>query len=174
MFSVANGLTLFRLCVAIIGPMIFLYNKWIFWFLLCLASLTDILDGYMARKHQKTSLFGKFFDSFTDKMILISSSLCLITLYKTSFVLIATHIMILRELLIFTLRIYAHIDHVTLPVYGIAKLKTVTQMGALCLLFFPLLPVLNILTYILLIPTALSLISAGLYIFTLLERKSVI
>ncbi|TVY12470.1 CDP-alcohol phosphatidyltransferase family protein [Candidatus Phytoplasma pini] len=92
---VANLLTLFRIClVFVMLPFLFYIEKkqikieststfikffkdsriW-FSIIFLLASITDYLDGYIAKKFKKQSIFGKFFDPIADKLLVIISFL---------------------------------------------------------------------------------------------------
>lgn len=97
------------------------------------ASLTDTLDGYLARKlHQVTDL-GKFLDPVADKMLVNSLLiyLCISRWDNISIPLFCVIIMIVRDLVVDALRFVAASKNVVLAANIFGKLKTVFQMVAI-------------------------------------------
>ena len=91
------------------------------------ASFTDWLDGYMARKLNHTTRFGQFLDPIADK-ILVSSALFIFA-YKDYLYLWMVIIIIVRDLLITSLRLYALQQGKVIITSSFAKIKTFIQMG---------------------------------------------
>jgi len=135
-----------------------------------IASLTDWLDGYLARKWEQTSAFGAFIDPVADKLI-VTVALVLV-LYKTPewYVLIPAIIIIGREITISALREWmAGLgERNVVKVSYVGKLKTSFQMLAIgCLIFYkPLfgLPIFDIGLGLLYIASALTISSMWSYL----------
>lgn len=96
------------------------------------ASITDYLDGYIARKNHLVTTFGKFVDPIADKM-LVNSALILLT-WNNQMSVIALIIMILRDTFVDGVRLVASSSNRVLAASIYGKLKTVTQMTGICLL----------------------------------------
>ncbi|ATZ18364.1 CDP-diacylglycerol--glycerol-3-phosphate 3-phosphatidyltransferase [Mesoplasma melaleucae] len=99
------------------------------------ASFTDFLDGYLARKNNQVTDFGKLFDPIADKLlvnsvlILFASSISIISVWITL-------ILILRDIFVDFIRMILSSKGVTLSAGIFGKLKTIFQMIGLSLLFF--------------------------------------
>lgn len=98
----------------------------------CLASFTDFLDGYLARKNNLVTNFGKFMDPLADKL-LVCSALILITVYSPYVPVWVTLIIIGREFIISGFRLVASDNGIVIAASKWGKLKTVSQM-VLCIL----------------------------------------
>lgn len=142
--------------------------------LFCAASFTDFLDGYLARKNNLVTNFGKFMDPLADKLLVCSALILL-----TSEQLIPSWITIIivgREFIISGFRLVASDNGVVIAASYWGKWKTVTQM-VLCifLIFAPQLsyegPGRIFKLVVLTIAVALTLISLCDYIW---KNKSVI
>ncbi len=97
------------------------------------ASFTDFLDGYLARKYNQVTDFGKFFDPIADK-ILVNTTL----IFFASFLYIPIWVVVLfiiRDLLVDGLRMNLSTKNIVLPADKLGKLKTIFQMLGLLLLF---------------------------------------
>ena len=103
-----------------------------------IASLTDWLDGYLARKMQQTSKFGAFLDPVADKLIVAVVLVLLVQAYPTAWLAIAAVVIIGREIAISALREWmAEIgQRQHLAVSHLGKYKTFAQMTALVLLLY--------------------------------------
>ena len=97
--------------------------------LFSMASLTDLLDGYLARKHQITTNFGKFLDPLADKMLITSVLVCFVEMGLAPAV--AVVIIIAREFIVTSLRLVASDKGVVIAASIWGKLKTVTQITAI-------------------------------------------
>ncbi|MEE0956253.1 MAG: CDP-diacylglycerol--glycerol-3-phosphate 3-phosphatidyltransferase [Eubacterium sp.] len=90
------------------------------------ASLTDTADGYIARKYNLITDFGKFMDPLADKLLVITAMICLIdTKEIPSWVVM---IIIAREFIISGFRLVAADNGIVIAASKWGKLKTITQM----------------------------------------------
>ncbi len=96
-----------------------------------IASVTDWLDGYLARKLNQTSAFGAFLDPVADKLLVACILIMLTAVYES--LLLATAIIITRELLVSALREWmaSQGERDVVKVAFIGKLKTTVQMIAI-------------------------------------------
>lgn len=100
--------------------------------LFVLASLTDFLDGYLARKWNATSDLGALLDPIADKL-LVALMLVYLVLDSRGALFIPAVIIILRELYISGLREFLAARQIALPVSRGGKWKTATQMVGISL-----------------------------------------
>jgi CDP-diacylglycerol--glycerol-3-phosphate 3-phosphatidyltransferase len=97
--------------------------------LFAIASLTDMLDGRIARSRNLVTNLGKFLDPIADKMLVIS---VLIALVQTNRIhAIVTVIIILREFMVTGIRLLASDHGVVIAASNLGKAKTVTQIIAI-------------------------------------------
>jgi len=90
------------------------------------ASLTDLLDGYLARKNNLITDFGKLMDPLADKLLVISAIVCFIELRLTPSVIVV--IILARELMVTSMRLVAAGKGSVLAADKWGKYKTVSQM----------------------------------------------
>lgn len=96
------------------------------------ASLTDLLDGMIARKYDLITNFGKFMDPLADKLLVCSALICLIELNRiSSWVVI---LIIAREFIISGFRLVASDNGVVIAASYWGKFKTTFQILMVCLL----------------------------------------
>ncbi|GGE23896.1 CDP-diacylglycerol--glycerol-3-phosphate 3-phosphatidyltransferase [Streptococcus himalayensis] len=119
------------------------------------ASITDYLDGYLARKWEVVTNFGKFADPMADKLLVMSALILLIELgYAPAWVVV---VIICRELAVTGLRLLlVENDGEVLAAALPGKIKTFTQMLAIIFLLFHWTFVGQIFLYISLIATVYS------------------
>jgi CDP-diacylglycerol--glycerol-3-phosphate 3-phosphatidyltransferase len=107
-------------------------NKWIALVLFCIASLTDLLDGKIARKYNLVTNFGKFMDPLADKLLVCSAMICMIESGQLSAAFVI--IIIAREFIISGFRLVASDNGVVIAASYWGKFKTVSQMAMVILL----------------------------------------
>lgn len=97
-----------------------------------IASMTDFLDGYLARKNNLVTTFGKFIDPIADKLIVNTALLLLAS--SNSISIVVPIIMISRDIIVDAIRLVASQKQVVLAASLLGKAKTMTQMIAIALL----------------------------------------
>ena len=106
--------------------------RWAALTLFVVASLTDFLDGYLARIWQQTSSIGRMLDPIADKLLVAS---CLLMLAADGIIhgwtLWAAIVILCREILVSGLREYLAALRVSVPVTRLAKWKTTAQLVAI-------------------------------------------
>ena len=107
-------------------------NRYISLTLFVVASVTDWFDGYLARKNNLVTNFGKFMDPLADKLLVCSAMICMIDLKRLSawFVII----IIAREFIISGFRLIAAENGIVIAANYWGKFKTVSQMIMIILL----------------------------------------
>ena len=130
--------------------------------LFIIASLTDMLDGKIARKYNLVTNFGKFMDPLADKLLVCSALICMIELRELPAWMVI--IIISREFIISGFRLVASDNGVVIAASYRGKFKTTFQMIGVVLLIFNI-PALSTLTTIIVwIALALTVISLVDYI----------
>lgn len=160
--SVKNG-TIAELRVT--APSGFVWMRLIATAVFCIASLTDLLDGKIARARGLVTNFGKFMDPLADKLLVCSALILLSS--EGSLPVWVTLIIIAREFIISGFRLVASDNGVVIAASYWGKFKTVTQMILCIYLLLPRLSVWvgPVVTWILIIAaTALTVISLVDYI----------
>ncbi len=101
-------------------------------FIFLLASVTDGIDGYIARKYKMVTNLGVFLDPIADKLIVNCALLLLASSHKIS--IIVPIIMISRDIIVDAIRLVASQKNIVLAASFLGKAKTMTQMIAICIL----------------------------------------
>ena len=138
------------------------YSKWIAVVVFILASLTDFLDGHIARKYNLVTNFGKFMDPLADKLLVCSALIALVDLERIAAWIVI--IIIAREFIISGFRLVASDNGVVIAASYWGKFKTAFQMITIIMLVLNLnVPFMNI------INTVLIYISLGLTVISLID-----
>ena len=95
-----------------------------------LLSLTDKIDGYLARSRHEITDFGKFLDPIADKILVFAAILILVKFGMVS--VWAAFIILVREFLVSAMRMVAGANGVVIAADTLGKWKTATTMVALC------------------------------------------
>lgn len=107
-------------------------------FIFAIASITDFLDGHIARKYNLITSFGKFIDPIADKL-LVNTSFILLA-FHSQVPLVAVLIMIWRDTIVDAIRMMASNKGKVMAAGMLGKLKTVTQMIAIICAFLNNIP----------------------------------
>lgn len=169
--NLPNKITVFRVCMVPIFVVFMLVPgipnaKYIALVIFAVASASDFLDGYLARKNNLVTDFGKFMDPLADKLLVCSALICFVKDGSVPAWLVI--LIIAREFIISGFRQVAADKHIVIAANYWGKAKTVVQMF-MCLFFIADLnnPVANVLEQILMYAAAaLTLISLADYLYT--------
>ncbi len=136
--NLPNKLTIFRIILVPIMAIIPFFNFDIKWIVIdiifIIASLTDKLDGYIARSKNQVTTFGKFLDPIADKILVLAAMIILVEANKLPSII--PIIVMFREFIVSGYRLIAVEKGgkvIAASIWG--KLKTVTQMIAIILAF---------------------------------------
>ena len=132
------------------------------------ASLTDLLDGKIARKYNLVTNFGKFMDPLADKLLVCAALICLIEMDRIPAWIVI--IIISREFIISGFRLVASDNGVVIAASYWGKFKTVFQMLMICLMIADLEPLTLVTQIIMWVALALTVVSLVDY---LMKNKSV-
>lgn len=102
------------------------YNNWISLVIFVAASLTDLLDGYLARKNNLVTNFGKFMDPLADKLLVCSALICLMAIDRVPAWMVL--VIISREFIISGFRLVASDAGVVIAASYWGKFKTISQI----------------------------------------------
>lgn len=136
LITVPNVLTLSRIfSIPVLVVLFYIDAPWAAWAALglyTLACLTDYLDGYLARRWDQISAFGRFLDPVSDKIFVATILVLLVGFERLPGVwMIPALVIMIREFAISGLREFLGAANVSVPVTHLAKWKTTLQMVAL-------------------------------------------
>jgi len=128
-FNIPNALTVLRIVVI---PVLFLLllspgpvGSLVIAALFVLAALTDILDGYLARKYHIETVVGKFLDPIADKLIINAAMILMIPIGRIPAWIVV--IIIMRDFIVDGIRSIASSDGLIIQASALAKQKTLCQ-----------------------------------------------
>lgn len=162
--NLPNKITVFRVCMIPVFLVFMLVPgipgaKYFAAGVFIIASASDFLDGYLARKNNLVTDFGKFMDPLADKLLVCSAMICLVELSRIpAWVVI---VIIAREFIISGFRLVASDNGVVIAASYWGKFKTVFQMVMICLMIADLPPlalVTQIVMWVALVLTVVSLV----------------
>ena len=137
--NLANKLTMLRILMIPVFIAVLVYSKdrdivyrYIALGIFVMASATDALDGYVARKYNMITDFGKLMDPLADKILVSSALIILIELGSISSWIVS--IVIAREFIISGIRLIATEKNIIIAASPLGKLKTVSQMLSVILM----------------------------------------
>ena len=135
-------------------------DKWIALVIFCVASLTDMLDGKIARKYNLVTNFGKFMDPLADKLLVCTALICLTSMNRLNVIVVL--VIIAREFIISGFRLVASDNGIVIAASYWGKFKTVSQMALIIVLIMDLGGVGNVvgtvLTWVALLLTVVELL----------------
>lgn len=163
--NLPNKLTMFRVILIPFFVLFMLvditqYDKWIALAIFIIASLTDLLDGKIARKYNLVTNFGKFMDPLADKLLVCAALICLTEMSMLPAWIVI--VIISREFIISGFRLIASDNGVVIAASYFGKFKTTFQMLMICLLIADIAAI-NILT------TAVTWIALALTVVSLID-----
>ncbi|MDP2704856.1 MAG: CDP-alcohol phosphatidyltransferase family protein [Patescibacteria group bacterium] len=126
-----NAVTVFRF-MTIPFVVYFLYNEFYFYgsILFLISALSDAVDGALARTRNQITEWGKMYDPFADKLLVVSSTLILLLRYTHAFLAWAIAIL---ELFIVISAVYRRmVKHIPVQAHVTGKIKMVLQCVGLC------------------------------------------
>lgn len=170
--NLPNKLTLFRIILVPIMVIVSFFDipgsflgisttMWIMELIFIIASITDKLDGYLARKNNQVTNFGKFLDPIADKILVVATMILFVEMGRLpAWIPI---IVIFREFAVSGYRLIAVQNSgkvIAANIWG--KLKTVTQMIAIILMFLTTQP------YFAFVNSALTYMTTGDFVMNIL------
>lgn len=141
--NLPNKLTLLRVCLipfmVIVAEISYFQSKVLFYnitlanllvlIIFCIASFTDFLDGYIARRNHIVTDFGKFIDPLADKVLVFAAFIILIDLGRMPGWIVI--LIIAREFMVTGIRLLAVKDKVVIAASNLGKAKTISQIVAI-------------------------------------------
>lgn len=129
--NLPNKITIIRVCMIPFFLIFMLtnlvpYSNYIAAAIFIIACLTDAIDGYIARKYNLITDFGKFMDPLADKLLVCSAFICFVELKQVSAWIVI--IIISREFIISGFRLVASDNGIVIAASYWGKFKTIAQM----------------------------------------------
>lgn len=141
-FNIANIITILRVIYSFIfGLLIFIEDinklidlQWFILYLFLFMSLTDKIDGFIARKLNIITLFGKLLDPIADKLLIGTSLIFIAKINRLNWIIVS--LFLIRELAITFFR-FINIKKINIQSSKLGKLKTFSQNIFICLYLLP-------------------------------------
>lgn len=157
--NLANKLTMLRIAIVPV-LMLFMYlnNFWMRIFallLFILAAITDIYDGYFARKYKTITSLGIFLDPLADKLLMSAAFISFVGLKELRIPAWMVILIITREFIITGLRTLAASQNISIPAKKSGKLKTTSQIVTVITLMLVLIVNAALWRYYRIVPTEL-------------------
>ena len=117
------------------------------------ASVTDFIDGYIARHYNQTTDFGKFMDPLADKLLVLAAMLWFVDLGQMPAMVV--FVVLVREFAVSGMRMVASEQGRVIAAGWSGKVKTASTMVCLCLMFLPIPDVLNMVCWVIILVTTI-------------------
>lgn len=144
--NTANKLTMLRVVLIPVFLVVlylqFPYHMWVALAVFVVASITDFVDGYIARHYNQVTDFGKFMDPLADKVLVMAALVCFVEMGRLPAW--ALLIVILREFAVTALRLIAVEGGLVIAAGWSGKVKTASTMVCICLMLAFSLPALDV------------------------------
>lgn len=138
--NTANKLTMLRVVLIpvylVVWYLNFAGNNYVALAIFIIASLTDLLDGYIARHYNQVTDFGKFMDPLADKVLVLTAMICFCAMGRLPAW--ALVIVMAREFAVSGLRLVAVDNGRVIAAAWSGKVKTASTMVCLCLMHLPI------------------------------------
>ncbi|HEX4159829.1 MAG TPA: CDP-diacylglycerol--glycerol-3-phosphate 3-phosphatidyltransferase [Rhizomicrobium sp.] len=133
MLRLPNALTVLRILLVPVFALAFMVpgetGRLSAFAIFCIAGISDVLDGFAARKLQASSELGRMLDPIADKILVCIALMMLVARHiLTGLELVPALVILAREILVSGLREFLATASVSVPVTRVAKFKTVLQM----------------------------------------------
>ena len=155
--NTANKLTMTRIVMIPIFLVIlyldFDFNRYVALAIFVLASVTDFIDGYVARHYDQITDFGKFMDPLADKLLVVSAMVWFIEAGQMPAWCVL--IVVAREFAVTGLRLVAVDNGRVIAAGWSGKVKTATTMVCICLMLLPIPAIVNTICVVLIVATTL-------------------
>ncbi|MCB6994442.1 CDP-diacylglycerol--glycerol-3-phosphate 3-phosphatidyltransferase [bacterium 210820-DFI.6.37] len=131
--NLPNKLTLLRIiAIPVFIVVLLMGHRYIATIIFICASITDMLDGHIARKYNLVTNFGKLMDPLADKLLVMAALVCLVELSDVAGWMVI--VILAREFAVTGLRQVAASEGIVIAAGITGKIKTITQMIAIPLL----------------------------------------
>ena len=166
--NLPNKLTVFRVVLVPFFVAFLLLSgtneslKWVALVIFVVASLTDLLDGHIARSRNLVTTFGKFMDPLADKILTISGMICLIELGRIPSWIVVS--IVAREFIISGFRLIATEHGIVIAANYWGKWKTTFQMIMIILMIMNLPALQMVTTIVMWVALVLTIVSLVTYI----------